>query len=59
MMNQTSSFVAQRGTSKPTRNISPSPVRPDESFYTSAFLADRGVKLPPMTLKLNHVRKSA
>lgn len=63
-----SSFIAQRGIAQrdlgpaPARNISPSPVRPDESFYTSAFLADRGVKLPPMALRFEQkiiVRKSA
>jgi len=29
------------------RNISPSPSRPDKARLDSAFLADRGVKLPP------------
>ena len=30
-----------------SRNISPSPHRPDQARLDSAFLADRGVKLPP------------
>jgi hypothetical protein len=30
-----------------SRNISPSPDRPDRAWYDTAFLADRGVKLPP------------
>jgi len=45
-----SSFFAQRGQTKRaegSRNISPSPARFDESYYISAFLADRGVKLQP------------
>ena len=29
-----------------SRNISPSPHRPDQTRLDSAFLADRGVKLP-------------
>jgi hypothetical protein len=48
-----SSFFAQRGQTQrayESRNISPSPARFDESYYISAFLADRGVKLPPATV---------
>jgi hypothetical protein len=56
---QTSSFDAQRGMNKSARNICPTPVRRDESFYASAFLADRGVKLPPMAVKFERSRKSA
>jgi len=36
----------QRTLAEDTRNISPSPDRPDKARLDTAFLADRGVKLP-------------
>jgi len=40
-------FDTRRQGTEDSRNISPSPDRPDESNLSSAFLAERGEKQPP------------
>ena len=45
-------FDTRRQGTEDSRNISPSPDRPDESNLSSAFLAERGEKYPVARSKM-------
>jgi len=55
MKTSPNSFIAhQTPRSAESRNISPAPNRPGHSslYFETAFLAERGVKLPPSAVQL-------